>query len=126
MNKAARSYVVEFLGAMVAYVVCLIVSLLLLQGNHDAPWRVPVALLPVVPAVFAVAAFVRYLGRTDELQRRIQLEGLGLSFGVTAILTFAYGFLENVGFPPISLLWVLPLMVALWGIGTGLAARRYR
>jgi len=125
MERAARTYVMQFGGAMTAYVAVLLASLLLLQNNPNAPWRVPLALAPVVPTIFALAAFLHFLRHMDEMQRKIQLEGMGLSFGATAILTFAYGFLENVGFPHVSLIWVLPLMVMLWGLGTAIAARRY-
>jgi hypothetical protein len=90
------------------------------------PARALIAVAPVVPTIFALFAFVRFLGRMDELQRRIQLEALGFGFGATAILTFAYGFLENAGLPRLSYIWVLPAMVALWGIGGAVAARRYR
>jgi hypothetical protein len=48
-----------------------------------------------------------------------------VAFGGTALLTFSYGFLENVGFPHFSWIWVLPLMVALWGLGGALASLRY-
>jgi hypothetical protein len=126
MNKASRAYVIEFGASMLAYAVVLILSIWLIQQNPDAPWRYAVALAPVVPALFAVFAFVRFLRRMDELQRRIQLEALGLSFGATGILTFAYGFLENVGLPPISFIWIFPAMIALWGLGGALAAARYR
>ena len=89
---------------MLAYCVVLIVALTLLQNNPHAPWRIPLALAPVIPAFFALLAFMRFLGRMDELQRRIQLEAIGLSFGATAILTFAYGFLQLVGFPSVN--WI--------------------
>ena len=46
-----------------------------------------------------MSAFVRFLGRMDELQRRIHLEALGFAFGATAILTFAFGLMENAGLP---------------------------
>ena len=126
MNKAAKAYTIEFGSAMLAYCIVLIASILLLQAYPGAPWRIPVALAPVVPAGFAIFAFMRFLGRMDELQRRIQLDAIGLSFAATAILTFAYGLLENVGFPHLSWIWIFPGMVALWGIGAGIAAARYR
>lgn len=69
---------------------------------------------------------MRYFSRMDELQRRIQLEAFAFSFGVTGIVTFSYGLLVNVGFPPISWVWIFPLMIALWGIGAGVATRRYQ
>jgi hypothetical protein len=126
MNRSSRRYVIEFGSAMLAYVVVLFASIALINANPDALWRYAVALAPVVPAFFALIAFVRFLGRMDELQRRIQLEAIGLSFGATAILTFAYGFLELVGFPHLSWIWILPLMVMLWGLGGAIAAAHYR
>jgi hypothetical protein len=71
-------------------------------------------------------AFMRYFSRMDELQRRIQLEAFAFGFGVTGIVTFSYGLLVYVGFPPISWVWIFPLMIALWGIGAGVATRRYQ
>jgi hypothetical protein len=111
---------------MLAYCIVLPVSIVIIQANPHAAWRVPVALAPVIPAAVALWAYVRFLNRMDELQRRIQLEALALASGGTALLTFSYGFLENVGFPQLSLIWVLPLMVALWGLGTSVAGRKYR
>lgn len=126
MNSVARTYLIQFGAATVAYLVLLIVSIGLIQANPHASWRLAVAVLPVIPAIFGALALVRYVGKIDELQRRIQLDGFAFSFGVTAILTFTYGFLENAGLPPISFIWVLPLMIFLWGIGTAIASARYR
>jgi len=117
----------EFGTAMAAYVIVLIVSITLINiSPNSAWWRIPLALAPVIPAIFAMIAYMHFVGRVDELQRRIQFEGLAFGFGGAGILTFSYGFLENVGFPHISWLFVFPLMIALWGIGVAIAARRYR
>jgi hypothetical protein len=62
----------------------------------------------------------------DELQRRLHLEALGFAFGASAILTFAYGLMENAGLPRLSYIWVLPAMVLLWGLGAAVASWRYR
>jgi hypothetical protein len=56
----------------------------------------------VIPAVLILASVVRAVALMDELQRKIQLEAVILSFCGTAILTFSYGFLENVGFPHLN------------------------
>ena len=63
-----------------------------------------IAVVPIVPTLLGLVAF---------------------AFAATALLTFTYGLLENVDFPRISLTWILPLMVALWGLGQVLARRRY-
>jgi hypothetical protein len=128
MNKTAqRLYLKELLLAMGAYMVVLIASETLINiSPSSAWWRIPLALTPVIPIVFAMIAYMRFMSRMDELQRRIQFEALAFSFGSSALLTFSYGFLENVGFPHISLTFVFPLMIALWGIGGAIASRRYR
>lgn len=126
MTKASRAYILEFGGAMAAYSVILIASITILNRDPQAAWRIPLALAPVVPLIFALLAFMRFLGRMDELQRRIQLDAIGFAFGAAALLTFSYSFLENVGFPRLSYLWVLPLMVVLWGVAVGVASWRYR
>ncbi|HEX9988481.1 MAG TPA: hypothetical protein VGE45_08395 [Chloroflexia bacterium] len=100
-------------------------SILILKASADEWWRVPVVLAPVVPAIFGLLAFVRFLGRIDELERRIQFEAIGFGFGGTAVLTFSYGFLENVGFPHLNWVYVFPLMIFLWGIGLAIARRKY-
>jgi hypothetical protein len=123
LKSAARAYVLEFGGAMAAYAVVLLVSIWLLHGQARMIWRVPLALAPVVPAGFALLAFLRFLSRMDELQRRIQLDAIALSFAATALLTFAYD-LEGIGFPHVGLIWILPVMVMLWGLELAVASRR--
>ncbi len=125
MKQATRRYVIEFGGAMLVYAVALVVALLLVQANPTASWRYGVVVAPVIPVCFGLVAIIRYVGRMDELQRRIQFGAVIFSFGATAIITFTYGFLELVGFPTLSYLWVLPLMVMLWGVGSAVATRRY-
>ena len=122
---AARAYTRELGLAMAAYVIVVLISIKLV-GGLDQPIKTLVALTPLVPASLALYAYLRFLSRMDELGRRIQLEALAFGFGAAGMLTFAYGFLENAGFPQLSYIWVFPLMIALWGIGGGVASYRYR
>ena len=126
MNKARRAWHIQLWTAMLAYVLVVVVSVALIHRDPQSPWRYALAVAPVVPAFFALLALIRFLGRMDELQRRIQLEAIGFGFAATIMLTFTYGFLEDVGFPRLSFTWILPLMVMLWALGVGLASRRYR
>ena len=124
-RTAARAYTRELGLAMAAYVIVVLVSIKLV-GGLDQPIKTLVALAPLAPAALALFAYLRFLSRMDELGRRIQLEALAFGFGAAGMLTFAYGFLENAGFPQLSYIWVFPLMIALWGIGGAIASYRYR
>jgi hypothetical protein len=124
-RTAARAYTRELGLAMAAYVIVVLVSIKLV-GGLEQPIKTLVALTPLVPATLALFAYLRFLPRMDELGRRIQLEALAFGFGAAGMLTFAYGFLENAGFPQLSYIWVFPLMIALWGIGGAVASYRYR
>jgi hypothetical protein len=122
---AGRAYARELAIAMAAYTVAVIVTVKL-TPDIDGTLRAPFVLIPLIPAAFALRAYLRFLGRMDELGRRIQLEALAIGFGAAGMLTFAYGFLENAGFPRLSYIFVFPLMIALWGIGAAIATRRYQ
>lgn len=122
---AGRAYAREFAIAMAAYVAAVIVTVKL-SSDIDPVVRAPFVLIPLIPSAFALRAYLRFLGRMDELGRRIQLEALAFGFGAAGMLTFAYGFLENAGFPRLSYVFVFPLMIALWGIGGAIATRRYQ
>lgn len=126
-QSVSKTYVREFLTAMIAYAVVLIVSVSLLKnGPSEAWWRIPLALTPMIPIFFALRAFLRFFHRSDELQRRIQLEAFALSFGITCVVTFSYGLLEYAGFPALNWTWVPAFMIALWGIGSVIATLRYQ
>ena len=124
-RSAARAYTRELGLAMAAYVIVVLISIKLV-GNLEQPIKTLVALTPLAPAALALFAYLRFLSRMDELGRRIQLEALAFGFGAAGMLTFAYGFLENAGFPQLSYIWVFPLMIALWGVGGAIASYRYR
>ena len=126
MNKAAKTYTVELITSMVAYAVILMGSIWALERTDSTSLQVVLAVLPVVPLLFALRAFLRFLSRIDELQQRIQLQAIGFAAGATGLVTITVGFLENAGLPQPSWIWVFPMLIAFWGIGTAIAGRRYQ
>lgn len=126
MNKATKEYLLGFGASMFVYVIVVLGSITLLQRYSDAPFKLLIAVAPVIPILFALRAFLRYLNSIDELQQRIQMNAIAFAAGATGITTFTYGFMENVGFPPLSWIWIFPLMIALWGLALPMASRRYR
>ncbi|MBL8106549.1 MAG: hypothetical protein CNIPEHKO_03238 [Anaerolineales bacterium] len=128
MNREVQKrYFKEFGISMGFYVVLLIASISVIS-NVELPKAVQVviALIPVIPTIFVVIAVMRALRDSDELQQRIQLQAVTFSAIVTGLITFSYGFLENIGFPHFPSLFIFPLMIALWGIGAGIFARKYK
>jgi len=126
MDANAKRYVMEFGSSMAAYAVMVPVSIWLLKGHEHSPLRFLFAVLPVIPSAFALWAAIRFFRGLDELQRRIQFEGIAFSFLATCLLTLTWGFLQNAGLPQADVIWVAPLLIMLWGLGLGIASRRYQ
>jgi len=126
MNQVHRRYAVEFSAAMLAYAVVLVGSIKLLGAYGETAWRYPLALSPILPAAAVLWAFLRFFRGSDELEQRMHLEGFAFAFGASALATFAYGFLEGVGFPHLNWTFVWPVMGMFWGVGNALARNRYR
>ena len=122
-------YRLRMLAALAGYAVLLVASILVLrlEAAEGAAWRAPVALLPMLPALFGLGVVVRTLRQLDELEQRILLETFSFAFGGTFVVTFSYGLLQGgADFPHLNWMWVWPVMAALWIVGGQLARRRYR
>lgn len=103
--------------AVLAYLMVLVGCVTAVQANPTSPWRYYVAAVPVLPAALVVWLFVRALERMDEVQKRIQVQAIGFSVGLTALVTFGYGFMEAVGLEHLNPVFVLPCLVVSWGAG---------
>ena len=119
---------VRFTFWMSIYVLTVVIFSFTFNANAVPHWLVvPLALVPMIPAVLAGLASVDGFRAGDELQRKIQSEGILFSFFITAIVTFSYGFLETYAhFPKISMFFVWPVLAIGWCVGAAVAARRYR
>ena len=117
-----------FLLALAAYVVALLASAWLLSGGRlDAsPWRFAVVLLPLAPAAAIAVGGVGRYRRMDELEQRIHLMALAIAFTGTVVTTFAWGFLEGVGLPPMGGFGAFAVLVSTYVLGLLWARSRYR
>lgn len=94
-----------------------------------APLRIGLAAVPLVLSLGYVNCVVGIFRRADELQRRIQLESLGVAFPATAILIMTVDLLEKAKIlPAIDWGWspLVTSMCLLWLGGYAIASRRYR
>jgi hypothetical protein len=85
-----------------------------------------VALSPNIFAIGALVAYLRFLRMADEMQRRIQIEGLAIGFGTGWIFTIGYLVLQTAGAPAIPLSAIILVMTAGWIVGNIIAVRHYR
>ena len=108
-REAKKKYITELGVAMVLYAVVLVVSIKYGRPMEPGIGRTLALMAPVIPLLLAVWAIVRQFGRMDEFVRLRSLESFAAGAGITAAITFSYGFLETAGYPRLS-------MFAVWGI----------
>ncbi len=105
-------YLSEMIAVFFLYAAVLIISIEIANRLHNGPVQTAIVLTPMIPFFLALAAIVRHVRRLDEYVRLQMLENVVVVAGVTAGLTFTYGFLEGVGFPRLSMFTIWPVMCA--------------
>jgi hypothetical protein len=126
-KQVLKRYYKDFGISMSAYVIAVIASVSMLNRMElSKTAQIVVTLIPILPTIFVILAILRALRDSDELIQRIQLQAVVFSAITTGLVTFTYGFLENVGFPQFPTIWILPMMFALWGLSLAYFNRRYQ
>lgn len=120
--RLARAGLYSWLLPLAAF--CL---LLLEPGRAGDPrtWRLEWGVMGLAWTVAAVLVFARLLRRSDELERRLHLEGafFGLAFGL--VVSIVYALFEN-RLPDLRGQWVAVALLLSWWVGYLVTARRYR
>jgi len=125
MTSAKRTYHLRLFGLLGLYILLLFPSLMVTRSHPHASWRYLVALLPVLPLLPIPWAALVFIRSMDELQRRIHLESFAFAFVATALTTFTYGLLQNVGLPDVNWMFVWPVLATFWVLGLLIARRKY-
>jgi hypothetical protein len=115
-HKILYRYLAEMLAAFCLYAVVLVVSIDVGRPMPAGIGRTLLLVSPMAPFLLIVVAIVRQVRRSDEYIRLQMLENIVIAAGVTAGWTFTYGFLENAGFPRLSMFTVWPVMGAVWAV----------
>jgi hypothetical protein len=97
----------------------------------ELPWlKVIVALLPLLPLVVVVWAMMRYMAHCDELERRQQLEAIGIAAAVVSLVGFALGLLAATKLIAVDgalvLLLIFPALCVVYGLACGWNRWRWR
>jgi len=106
----------EMWGALLLYAAVLVIALAVGKTLQPGAAQTALYVSPMIPFFLAVWAVVRRIRRADEFIRKTTLEHIAVAAAVTAGWTFTYGFLENAGFPRLSMFTVWPVMGAAWAL----------
>jgi hypothetical protein len=98
----AKLYSKELRLSIILYVAVLFASIFIAKTLEAGTLQTVVVLAPVLPGLLTLRAIVRHLNRQDEFMRIYMLEIISTAGGITAFLSFTYGFAEGVGFPKLS------------------------
>jgi hypothetical protein len=129
-KAVAREYMRDMGLAGAAYVGFVFATVYTIRHFDPPQWAaIMLALLPVAPVLFMVRAYLRFVRRLDEFQRRVQSESILIAAGVVGFGSLTYGFLQSfAGFPVIEdpLMWVFPALCVVWGVAQIFVRRRYQ
>ena len=121
-----RRYMIELTGAFLLYAALLFgANLIDDRFQPTGAAGMALALTPMIGAAAAAWAIMRYIWQLDEMHRRIQLDAIAISFLITALGTFGWGFAEDAGAPDLPTFAIWPIMGTTWFIGMLIAQRRY-
>ena len=130
-QSATKRYTQTVLKCMLIYAVVLAFSI----GSGvfmklPAALNAVLAVAPVIPMAFLMHAHLTWIRAIDELQRRIELESIGIAAMLTTLICMALGFLANAKVIELNaalmLLMVFPLLCVTYGIGKFFVARHYQ
>ena len=127
MNRSTPRLWRRFTIGMTLYVLVVILQSTFLRDVQVPRYvLIPLALLPLVPAVWGMIGWLQAVRTFDELQRRIQSEAGLFTLGMVLVASLGYGLLEAyAGFPRPSAFVVLPFVAINYLGGIARAKRRY-
>ena len=98
---------------LILYIGALAFVLDWLESNPDSNWRIPIAVLPIIPGIAIALGILRAISRLDEMERRILVEGAAFSFTITMLLLLTMGMLGLAGVPQLNGIYIMAIMMFL-------------
>ena len=122
-RKVLFLYAPALIIAVVGLPLVLAIQWALANLTLSEPLRIGLGLLPIVPGIALVLAFVFAVRGLDEMQKQIYLQAAAITFCATLVLTFVFGGLQRAGIYTASwddignnmlLIWVVAYVYSLW------------
>lgn len=98
----------------------------MLDNDIAQDYQLLIALVPAIPGILFALSIGSAIASLDELQRRIQLEAIGIGSGASIIITLIYALLVEAGVPQVSWMFVPFLMILMWLVGKLWTVWKYR
>jgi hypothetical protein len=128
MRPHQKRYLIESAPALGVYLIASFGSAWLVKHFPEAlAWqRMVIALLPLPAIVWVLVALLRRLLRKDELEARVELEAIAIASAIVGVASLAWGMLDFADLvEPISLFYVLPALMGVYGLVKCVSWRRY-
>ena len=119
-KNVKRAYRRELGGSMLVYMLLLFPAIRFGRPMDEGVLRTVILASPIIGFLLMIWALARHLRRIDEYVRQMTLETLAIAAGITASVTFSYGFLETAGYPKLSMFVVWGVMGVSWALAAGL------
>jgi|GEM_PF-3940301 len=107
------------------YFAALPLSYGLIARGVTSGYEIPVAILPVIPAIVGAVLAVRYIQKSDELIVRKASEASVFALLTTCITALTFGLLEENGLARLPMIWILPIGIGYWSLGMLVSRKRY-
>ena len=120
--KLIRPLLVPF----VLYIGLLALSVNWLDENPLSSWRIVIAALPIFPAIFIATGTVQVIQKLDEMERRIILEAVAISFICSFLVFTGLGLLDMAWPLPLNGVYASLLMAAILIIAKLVIQRKYK
>lgn len=130
VRLAHRTYDRRIMIAMTIYIIVLVCVWPLAKAASEPLPKIGYALTPVLPLFYVIWIMAQKILRSDELEQRTHLIGLGVAAAVVSILSIVSAFIAAAGAMTIEstsvvLMWIFPLMMLSYGAARSYAARHY-
>jgi hypothetical protein len=130
VRNANRSYERRLIAAIAIYVIIMMMIWPFARGESNVWLKAVYALAPVPPMIYVIWLMAQRIMRSDELEQRTHMIGLGVSAAVVSVISLVSGFLAAANVLTLDatatiLLWIFPLLMFTYGGVRTYAARRY-
>ena len=123
---AIFAYARDVLISVPLYVLVQVYGNNYLEANEVSLWLTAViALLPMVPLLYFIWGIMRFFNAFDELESKKLKDAAVVTFVTVSLAAFAYGMLEDKGFPTMEGYHVVIAMSFVWSIAQAMTARKY-